>query len=453
MRLLATMLICCIFLYTQENEITLQEIKNRRLRLAEQMESNSALMIFSPEVKHKNSDIYYEYRTSSNLYYLTGITQPQTILVMVKNKTKVTEHLFIAPKNWYDEMWEGNRLTTSQAKNISGVSSVHSYKKFAVFTHTLNTISQLYLEIDDGEWISRKQYKKYDGSATLLKKDMSSCKNFIANLRFIKSPYEISCLRKSILITEDGLREAIMLIKPGVYEYQIEAQIEYAYKRNNADWGFPSIVAAGENAAILHYTKSHGVLKKNDLVLMDVGAAYKYYSADITRTVPASGKFSTKQQQIYQLVLQANMKALQSVKLGVSLYDLHHEAVNVIKNGLYKLGLTTKKNSDQYRIYFMHSTCHWLGLDTHDVTGDIEKISVGSVFTIEPGIYIGPNTIVMAKMFYGNNFAMNIASKVKEYMNISIRIEDDIWMSNKGPVVLSTGIPKTINEIEKLMAK
>ncbi|BBM82693.1 aminopeptidase P family protein [Candidatus Uabimicrobium amorphum] len=452
MRLLTIMVICSTFLFAQQNEIT-SERKKRRSRLAAQMQNNSVLMIFSPEVKHKNSDIHYEYRTSSNLYYLTGITQPQTILIIEKQPQKVIEHLFIAPKDWYDEMWEGKRLTPQQAQNISGISSVHSHKKFSSFTQTLHATSQLYLEIEDAAWISRKLYDKYNGSAILLKKDTTSCKSLVANLRFLKSKYEIDCLRKAIVITESGLRKAVKMMTPGMYEYQIEAQIEYAYKENNADWGFPSIVAAGENAAILHYTKSQGVLEANDLVLMDVGAAYKYYSADITRTVPASGKFTVRQKQIYELVLQANIDALQAVKLGASLYDIHRRAVKTIKNGLYELGLTTKRDSDQYRIFFMHGTCHWLGLDTHDVAGDIKTISVGSVFTIEPGIYIGPNTITMARMFYGDDFAMKIASKVKEYMNTCVRIEDDIWMSENGPVVLSTGIPKAVTEIEELMAK
>jgi len=264
--------------------------------------------------------------------------------------------------------------------------------------------------------------------------------------RLIKSEYEIQALEKAIDVTGLALQETWPLIPSLKFEYEVQAEIEYGFsKRGAVRLGFPSIIGGGKNTTFLHYEDNRGDLVPGDLILTDIGAEWDYYAADVTRTVPTSGKFSPEQSQIYQLVLDAQLAAIATVKPGSTFSKTHEIAVDVITAGLIELGLLEGELSElvadkTYRKFFMHGTSHWLGLDVHDVGGRVDSegkphiLQTGMVITVEPGIYISESEGIEPK-----------------WWNIGVRIEDDVLVTRQGYRVLSESIPKTIAEIEALM--
>lgn len=291
---------------------------------------------------------------------------------------------------------------------------------------------------------------------------------YIHDMRLIKGPEEIELMLKAIDITGEALVEAMKAAKPGMYEYEIEAIIEYIFRKNGSPRpGFPSIVGSGPNSTILHYEVNNRQIQDGDLIVMDIGAEYGYYSADITRTIPVNGKFSKEQKEIYEIVLEAQQSAIDIVAPGKGIYEVHYHALKIIKDGLYRLGLITDKNSKwQHRVWLMYNTCHWLGLDVHDVggrgrdDGKGRELKPGMVHTVEPGIYIGENSLdnLSKKLEHFKLKEEEIAAfvnKVKpaaqKYVNIGVRIEDDILVTENGHENLSSKVPKEIDEIETLM--
>jgi Xaa-Pro aminopeptidase len=258
--------------------------------------------------------------------------------------------------------------------------------------------------------------------------------------------------------------------EPGMYEYEIEAIIEYIFRKNGSQRpGFPSIVGSGPNSTILHYDANKHQTQDGDLIVMDVGAEYDHYTADVTRTIPVNGKFNKEQKEIYEIVLEAQQQAIDKIAPGVGIYEVHYRAVEVIKDGLYRLGLITDKESRwQYRIWLMYNTNHWLGLDVHDVgsrgrdDGKGRRLEPGMVFTVEPGIYIGEHSLdsllkttrrSKARKEDVAAFLEKVKPVVEKYMNIGVRIEDDVLVTEDGHENLSSKAPTTVKEIEKWMKK
>ncbi|MDQ3134094.1 MAG: aminopeptidase P N-terminal domain-containing protein [Acidobacteriota bacterium] len=337
------------------------------------------------------------------------------------------------------------------ASNLTGFETL-----FAAMTQGDAT---LYLLIPGGEGESReyKQEQKYAAqwaqSATGL--NVRNAFPMFTELRLRKSPMELKNLQHAIDVTVEALGRAMGSANRAQWEYEVEAEVEYTFKRRNADyWGYPSIVGCGPNATTLHYETSQGNIKSGDLLLMDVGAEYNHYTADVTRSFPVSGKFTPAQAEIYNVVLAAQEAGMKATRPGASIPEVHGAALEVIKDGLLRLGLITDKNSDQYRMWFMHGTSHWLGMNVHDVGGRATKFEPGMVFTNEPGIYIRLDALdYLPDTPESQKFKAAVMPAFEKYKGIGVRIEDDILVTADGYRNMSEALPRTIPDIENFIAR
>ncbi len=277
-----------------------------------------------------------------------------------------------------------------------------------------------------------------------------------AEMRLRKSPMELKLLQHAIDITTEAFGRSMAVAGRSQWEYEVEAEVEYTYKRRNADqWGYPSIVGCGPNATTLHYQESQGRIRPGSLLLMDVGAEYGHYTADVTRTFPVNGKFTPEQAEIYNIVVAAQEANARATKPGAIFpTDVHNASLEVIKDGLLRLGLITDRDSDQYRIWFMHGTSHWLGMNVHDVGGRGVKLEPGMVFTNEPGIYIREDALeYLPKTPESEKFIAAVRPAFEKYKNIGVRIEDDMLVTADGVRWLTQALPRTIPEIESMIAR
>ncbi|MBC7910283.1 MAG: aminopeptidase P N-terminal domain-containing protein, partial [Pyrinomonadaceae bacterium] len=274
-------------------------------------------------------------------------------------------------------------------------------------------------------------------------------------MRLRKSPMELQLLQHAIDITGEALGRSMAVAGRVEWEYEVEAEVEYTFRRRNAFfWGYPSIVGCGPNATTLHYNISQGRLKPGDLLLMDVGAEYGHYTADVTRTFPVSGKFTPEQAEIYNIVFAAQEAAARATRPGATLNDVHNAAAEVIKDGLFKLGLITDKSSNQYRIWFMHGNSHFLGMNVHDVGTRSTKLDVGMTFTNEPGIYIREDALdYLPKTPENEKLIAAVRPAFEKYKNIGVRIEDDMLVTADGVKWMTAAIPRTIPDIEAFIAR
>lgn len=276
------------------------------------------------------------------------------------------------------------------------------------------------------------------------------------NMRQRKSPMELQLLQHAIDISTEAHERAWAVASQVQHEYEVDAEIAYTFKRRNADnWGYPDIVGCGPNATTLHYEEAQGPVKPNDLLLIDAGAEYDHYTADVTRTFPVSGKFTPEQAAVYQIVYDAQEAAARAIKPGAStLPDVHNAATEVIKDGLLKLGLITDRNSNQYRIWFMHGTSHWLGMNVHDVGVRDAKLAPGMVFTNEPGIYVREDALdYLPKTPESEKFIAAIRPAYEKYKGIGVRIEDDMVVTSDGARWMTEALPRTIKGIEDFMLR
>ncbi len=274
-------------------------------------------------------------------------------------------------------------------------------------------------------------------------------------MRLRKSPMELQLLQHAIDITGEALGRSMAVAGRVGWEYEVEAEVEYTFKRRNADfWGYPSIVGCGPNATTLHYNDSQGRIQQGTLLLMDVGAEYGHYTADVTRTFPVSGKFTREQAEIYNIVYAAQEAAARATRPGATLSDVHNASTEVIKDGLLKLGLITDRNSNQHRIWFMHGNSHFLGMNVHDVGTRETKLDAGMTFTNEPGIYIREDALdYLPKTAENEKFIAAVRPAFEKYKSIGVRIEDDMLVTADGVKWMTAAIPRTIPDIEAFIAK
>ncbi len=454
------------------------DVIQRRQAMMEEMDNQGMLILFSADLVRYSGDVNYEFRQENNLYYLTGLRQTNITLVLMPQNSSRREILFVPARNPGRELWTGNMLTAEEAGEISGIETVWNASEFDHFIDSVlygrsyrstqsSEYGKFFADLQEGEanifflleskpGLTGEIMEEFrfanrlrDRFTGIRIKDASP---IFHQLRMIKSPYEIKQLREAIDITIEALREAMKSIHPQTWEYEVEAVIEYVFKkRNSFDWAFPSIVASGPNATTLHYQKNQRQTQRDDLLLMDVGAEFNYYAADITRTVPVGGKFTPAQATIYQLVLDSQKAAIAVIKPGSSLRKINQAAVEVLKEGLHRLGLITSTTSNQYRVFFPHGVSHFLGLDVHDVRrGEVLKHNM--VLTVEPGIYVRSDSMQrLASQGMDENDLERIRPAVEKFMNIGVRIEDDIRVTETGYELLSGQAPREIVDVEAMI--
>ena len=431
-----------------------REMKVRRKELMARMEPNSIALLASAQPHIRNGDAEYLYRQNSDFYYLTGFSEEHAFLALIPGRKQGEAILFCQEKDKQKELWTGILMGPGAACEELGIDDAFPISDIDdILLGLIEGRDRVYYSMgkDDQldnqvmDWVKVIRNKAKVGAhppGELLVLD-----HLLHELRLFKSAGEIKLMEKAAKISAEGHKSAMACCKPGIKEYEMEAELLYAFTRNGSRApAYNSIVASGENACILHYNKNDAEVKEGDLILIDAGCEYGHYASDITRTFPATGKFSPEQKAIYEIVLAAQDAAIDAVAPGVSWDEPHNASVKVITQGLVKLGLFKGKVSQlikagSYRDFYMHRVGHWIGMDVHDV-GDYKiddhwrLLEPGMVTTIEPGIYISPENKNVEKRWRG----------------IGVRIEDDVLVTKQGYKVLSKGIPKTVEEIESFMS-
>jgi len=481
-----------------DNQTRLAELAARRARVAEAVGSKGILILFSTEPRVYTNDVDYEYRQENNLYYLTSLKQNNATLVMLPGNAQLPEVLFMPRRNPAAETWTGHMYSAEEASQLSGIKEIWEASEFEPFLRALRNRQpyrpksehillssiataespsmsgfeklfaaatknegELYLLVP-GEGESR-EYKREQRFASDWAKSASgfSIKNITPvfdSMRLKKSPMEIAYMQHAMDITTEAHERAWVAAATAKWEYEVDALVAYTFKLRNADhWGYPSIVGCGPNATTLHYEESQGPVTPGNLILMDVGAEYEHYSADVTRTFPVNGRFSTTQAEVYQIVYDAQEAAAKTTRPGMLISDVHRAATEVIKNGLLKLGLITDRESNQYRIWFMHGTSHWLGMNVHDVGNYGTRLEPGMVFTNEPGIYVRPDAFdnkpsTMSDADW-DKFKTAVRPAYEKYKGIGVRIEDDLLVTPDGVKWMTGALPRKIADIEAFIAK
>ncbi len=473
----------------------LAELAQRRARVAQEIGSKSVLLLSSAQPRIYTNDVYYEYRQENNLYYLTMLKQKGATLVLVPGNAQVAEILFLPRRDSFMETWSGHMYTVAEAARASGIKEIWDASELSPFLQSLraqqpyrpkaenilltsldNPVNpvvpdllfqaaakneaQLYLlspnEAGSAEY-SQERRLASDWTSTSSGFAVKDAAPIFASMRLRKSPMEVQLLQHAIDITTEAQERAWSTAGTAKWEYEVEAEVAYTFKRRNADhWGYPSIVGCGPNATTLHYIESQGAVNHGDLILMDVGAEYEHYTADVTRTFPVSGKFSPPQAEIYQIVYDAQEAGARVIRPGAMYSDVHRAATAVIKDGLLKLGLITDRNSNQYQLWFMHDTSHWLGMNVHDV-GVTAKLEPGMVFTNEPGIYVRPDALDAQPWGWKpddwEKFKKAVRPAFEKYRGIGVRIEDDMLVTADGVRWMTGALPRKMTDIETLISR
>ena len=416
------------------------EYKKRRDTLVESFSKNSIGILFSASDKIRSNDTEYPYRQNSNFYYLTGFKEQKSILIIIKKKTKTKSILFVQKKDKALELWTGKKEGVKKAKKRFLVDEVFLIDEFEErLKEYLVNMRNLYFD-----------FKTDTLNIELLMKNtknLYSYKNIAKKLelmRLIKSNEEIKLIKKAISITKEAHHRVIKMDKISKNEMEIQAELEYIFKKNMAySDAYTSIVAGGNSANTLHYISNNKPLKDGELILIDAGCEYDYYASDITRTIPVNGMFTKAQQEIYNLVLDVEKQIISMVKANVLRSDLHKKSEELLVNGMEKLSILkgkTKKiiKKQKHKKYYPHGIGHWMGLDVHDESAYFDKkgkeiaLQNGMILTIEPALY----------------FDKDDKTVPKQYRGIGIRIEDNILVTQEGYENLSVDIVKSIEDIE-----
>jgi Xaa-Pro aminopeptidase len=455
------------------------DLTARRAAIMQRLTPEDMLVLWSAPERLYSNDVEYEFRQDSNLYYLTGVDQPNTILVLMPGNRERTAFLFISPSDPEREHWNGHLLTPAEATAQSGITTVYSTTAFDAFMNAVLG-GGAYGVAPGSQEFSRFQSALAQQKARLmvmgpppgLNGELSTEYRFanrarerflgvtvgdatriLFDARQVKTPYERRIMQESASVSSEAHMAGMKAARPGAYEYEVEAAIEFVFKKNGAfDWGYPSIVGSGPNATVLHYQKSTRQMKDGELLLVDAAGFFKYMTVDITRTYPVNGRFTREQRDLYDLVLQAQNEGIRAAQIGRRLSDVHQATVDVIKQGLLKLGLITDTTGDQYRMWYTHSANHWIGMDVHDVGDSRRALEPGMTFVIEPGIYIRENVLDnLPKTAANDALVARIRPAVQKYRDIGIRIEDSFLLTESGLTNLSSKVPRTADEVEAFM--
>lgn len=438
------------------------ELARRRNAVAAKMVDKSMLILFSSEPKLYANDVDYVYRQENNLFYLTGLKQDGAMLVITKDGATVKETLFIPKRVPVREAWEGKMYSREQATGISGIGEILDSTANIEYFDALKTLAGsshriVYLLLPQSS-SDREGEREYANAVQFAKQfrgyRVENAQPIFEELRHIKSPYELKMLQHAIDITTEAQMRSMGMVGQAKMEYEVHAEVEYTFRRRNADfWGYPSIVGCGPNATTLHYVESQGEVRKGDLLLMDVGAEYEHYTADVTRTYPVNGKFTKEQAEIYRIVYDAQEAVGKATKPGVSFQTLQGIAKQTINDGLFKLGLVTDPKGSQVGYWFIHGLGHWLGMNVHDVGRYGVPLAPGMVFTNEPGIYIREDALDNLRDTPENRaFIAKVRPVFEKYKNIGVRIEDDLLVTANGVEWMTKDLPRKLEDIERFMA-
>ena len=438
-----------IFSQNYDTDLLSKEFhKGRRDALRKNLPDNTCAVLFSGAERQRANDTKFIFHQDPDFYYLTGLLEPNAVLIIFKEEQvfydtmKTKELIFVQDRDPSKEMWTGKILGTKGVSKQLGFTNVLTNVQFADFAIDFSRFTKTYhLDFNNdvrddknnkGDLYSLIKHFRTKAAAAAVSSDPMDLENWLASLREVKEAEELLLMRKAIDITCLAHAEIMKALKPGMKEYQAQAVVEYMFKNQGSEYvGYPSIVGGSENSCILHYETNRKKLAGMDLLVIDAGAEYHGYTADVTRTLPVDGTFSEQEKIIYNIVLEAQEAGIKACIPDAEFRAPHKAAVAVIQKRLLEQGII--KNASDYQDYFFHGTSHYLGLDVHD-PGNYGKLSPGNVITVEPGIYI-PAGSKCDPMWW----------------NIGVRIEDDILITSGIPEILSGKLPKKIDEIEALM--
>jgi Xaa-Pro aminopeptidase len=428
------------------------EFARRRKQLMRMVGDDGIAILPSAPVRLRSRDVAYRYRQDSDFYYLTGFAEPDAVAVLAPGRDSGEYVLFCRERDRDKELWDGSRAGPDGAVERHGADDAFPIDDIDdILPGILESRSRVYYtmgvyaEFDRRitDWI--KSLRSRGAAGIHAPQEFVALDHVLHDMRLYKSRAEISVMRRAAKIAVKAHTRALQAVRPGRYEYEIEAEYIHEFRKHDAVPSYSPIIGGGANSCTLHYVENNALLSKGDLLLIDAGCEYDYYASDVTRTVPVSGRFSPEQRAVYEIVLEAQLAAIEKTCKGNHWNDPHDAAVRVITRGLRKLGLldgSLRKlvRDGAYREFFMHRTGHWLGMDVHDV-GDYKvddewrMLEPGMVTTVEPGIYISGKS-----------------RTPRRWRNIGVRIEDDVAVTHREADVLSKGLVKDPDDIEKLVS-
>ncbi len=427
------------------------DYRARRQRVLEEMGS-ACMIIASTPVALRNNDVEHAYRQDSDLYYLTGFDEQESVLVLRDKEPHVV--LFVRPRDPEREVWDGARAGVEGAVGEFGADEAFPIAELgSKLPELLENTARLYYRLGrDREFDSRvlDAIDKVRGRAKLgvwWPTEIVDSGTLLHEMRSIKSKDELDLMRRAVAITAEGHAAAMAAARPGMHEFEVEALLRSTFRKHGSErHAYEPIVGSGPNATVLHYHRNDRLMQDGDLLLIDAGSEYGYYASDITRTFPVNGKYSAPQREIYEIVLEAQHASIEATRPGATLEQVHEASVRVIAAGLLRLGILSGSldeaiEKQSYKPYYMHRTSHWLGMDVHDVgiyyqAGKARPLEAGMVITVEPGIYI----------------AADADAVPEQYRGIGVRIEDDVLVTVEGCSVLSEAIPKSVEDVERACA-
>jgi len=429
-----------------------KEFVGRRKQLMQMVGHEGIAILPAAPVRMRSRDVEYRFRQDSDFYYLTGFAEPDAVAVLVPGRPNGEFLLFCRDRDPDKELWDGSRVGPDRAIEICGADDAFPIDDIDdILPGVIESCTRVYytmgmysdFDTRIAEWIN--SLRSHGSRGVHTPQEFVALDHLLHDMRLFKSRAEISALRKSAKVAVKAHERAMRSVRPGLYEYEIEAEFRHEFRRSDAWVSYNPIVGSGANSCTLHYVENNCQLADGDLLLIDAGCELDYYASDITRTVPVNGKFSPEQRVVYEIVLEAQRVAIDKTRKGNPWNEPHDAAVDVITRGLKKLGLLEGSvgqliKDGAYRKFFMHRTGHWLGMDVHDVgdykVGDQWRLlEPGMVTTVEPGIYIPAGSQIPAR-----------------FRNIGVRIEDDVLVTANGADVLSKGLVKEPDAVEAMMA-
>ena len=423
----------------------------RRDLLADKVLEDSAIIVSAASVKSRISDTEYSYRQDSNFYYLSGYEEPESLILIRPNQDKERFIIFCRDRDPLREQWDGFRTGQEGVIQDYGADAAYSINSIdEIMPKLLEGAKNIYFSMSApcgvdakiSSWV--EDIRKNTRSGAEPPQNLLSLDSILHEMRLIKESDEMDLMKQAANITTEAHIRAMQSVRPGMYEYQLEAEYLYAFNKNGArSPAYNSIVGGGNNSCILHYVENNAELQAGDLVLVDAGCEYQYYASDVTRTFPVNGKFSPEQREIYSIVLEAHKQSMEQAKPGNKWNLMHEKSVEVIVEGLLSIGLLQGSRDEiidkgEYSKFYMHRIGHWLGMDVHDVgsykqDGDWRPLEEGMVMTVEPGSYL----------------LDSMEGVDDKWKGIGVRIEDDIAITDSGFEILTPDVPRTIEEVEQ----